>query len=209
MKIAIIGTGNVGAALTRGWARAGHDILLGVRKENLRAKALAEETGATIVDVPAAIAEAEVIVLAVPSPAIPDLAPLLKGAEDKVVIDPTNAFRAKPEGFETGYEALRALTPCRHLMKAFNNTGAPNMLDPLYPSGPIDTFVAGDSPSGKETVRQLALDLGFGACHDFGGSAQAPLLEQLALAWINLALVQGMGRDIALTLVSRDPANKG
>jgi len=204
MKIAIIGTGNVGASLAQGWARAGHEILLGVRnQEDFKGKALLEAEHIRALDVPAAIAAAEVIVLAVPSPAIPALAPSLSGAEDKVIIDPTNAFGAKPEGFDTGYEALSALTKCKHLMKAFNNTGAENLLDPTYPGGAIDTFVAGDSQSGKAVVKQLARDLGFGACHDFGGSAQVPLLEQLAFAWINLALVQGMGRDMALTVVRR------
>jgi len=32
MQIAIIGTGNVGAALGQRWAAAGHDILFGVRQ---------------------------------------------------------------------------------------------------------------------------------------------------------------------------------
>lgn len=205
MKIAIIGTGRVGAALAAGWAAAGHDIFLGVRDlRHFKGAHLSGRDRITARPIPEAVAAAEVIVLAVPAEAVSSLAPHLRGAEEKVVIDTTNSFRSGPEGFENGFEALLQLTGCRHLVKAFNNTGAENMADPRYPGGPIDTFAAGDSGRAKAVAARLAKDLGFGHCHDFGGNAQVALLEQLAFAWINLALVQGMGRDIALTLVKRD-----
>ena len=41
MKIAIIGTGNVGGALATRWAQAGHTIILGVRDlQNFKGKEL-------------------------------------------------------------------------------------------------------------------------------------------------------------------------
>jgi predicted dinucleotide-binding enzyme len=207
MKIAIIGTGKVGSALASGWAAAGHDILLGVRDlRHFKGAELVGRDHITALPIPDAVASAEVIVLSVPAEAIPAVAPQLKGAEQKVVIDTTNSFRSGPEGFANGFDALLQLTGCLHVVKAFNNTGAENMSDPRYPGGPIDTFVAGDSGKAKAVAGGLAKDLGFGHCHDFGGNKQVALLEQLAFAWINLALVQGMGRDIALTLVKR---NKG
>ncbi|MFN5237470.1 MAG: NADPH-dependent F420 reductase, partial [Bacteroidota bacterium] len=55
----------------------------------------------------------------------------------------------------------------------------------------------------KETARKLATDAGFADCIDFGGSDKVVLLEQFAMAWINLAIMQGMGRDIAFRLVRR------
>ena len=38
MKIAIIGAGNVGGTLGRGWAKKGHDIFFGVREPRRRTK---------------------------------------------------------------------------------------------------------------------------------------------------------------------------
>ena len=44
---------------------------------------------------------------------------------------------------------------------------------------------------------------GFGSCIDFGKSDKVELLEKFALCWINLAIMQGQGRDIAFKLVRR------
>jgi predicted dinucleotide-binding enzyme len=204
MKIAIIGTGNVGSALAKGWAKSGHQILLGVRDtNNFKGEALLSAENISVYSLAEAIRQAEVIVLSVPPEVIPSLAGNLKGAEEKVIIDPTNSFRSKPEGYANGFEALVDLTGCTHIAKAFNNTGANNMADPVYPQGAIDTFVAGDSEKAKSVVKQLANDLGFAHCYDFGGNDKAGLLEQLGLIWINLAMFQGFGREMAINVVKR------
>lgn len=64
-------------------------------------------------------------------------------------------------------------------------------------------FMSGDSIETKQTASQLAKDLGFENCYDFGDSNQFSLQEQFALSWINLALVQGLSRNIAFKIVKR------
>ena len=64
-------------------------------------------------------------------------------------------------------------------------------------------FVAGNSDKGKAMTIQLAKDAGFGECYDFGGDDKVALLEQFALSWINLAIMQGHGRGIAFKVVKR------
>lgn len=200
MKIAIIGTGNIGSTLARGWAKTGHDIFLGVRDlNNFKGKALLSQKNISAHHIPEAVSKAEVILISVPPNVIPFVVSYLKEAEEKVIIDPTNSFRSKPEGFENGFDALTHLTSCKHIVKAFNNTGFENM---IHPAG-LDTFVSGDSEKAKKIVVQLAKDLGFANCYDFGGSDKAALQEQLGMAWINLALIQGMGRNIAINVVKR------
>lgn len=49
----------------------------------------------------------------------------------------------------------------------------------------------------------LAKDAGFAECYDFGGRDKVELLEQFALAWINLAIFQGKGRNIGFKLLHR------
>lgn len=65
MQIAILGAGNVGSALARGWSRAGHSILLGLRDPARYARLLAD-TGATALPLAKAAALADIVVLALP-----------------------------------------------------------------------------------------------------------------------------------------------
>lgn len=200
MKIAIIGTGNIGSTLAQGWAKAGHQIYLGVRDiNNFKGKDLLSQNGITAHTIEEAVTQSDIILVSVPPETIPSLAGYLKETKEKIIIDPTNAFRAKPEGFENGFAALLQLTPSKHIVKAFNNTGFENM---MHPAG-LDTFVSGDSKKAKLVVQQLAKDLGFSHCYDFGGNDKAALQEQLGLAWINLALMQGLGRNIAINVIQK------
>lgn len=77
------------------------------------------------------------------------------------------------------------------------------MANPLYGDLALDVFMSGDSAAARQVVRQLALDAGFAECYDFGGADKVALQEQFALAWINLVIMQGMGRDIAFKLIRR------
>lgn len=63
--------------------------------------------------------------------------------------------------------------------------------------------MCGDSSKAKAVARQLALDAGFAACYDTGGNDRFALLEQFAFFWINLAMFQGQGREIAFKLLKR------
>ena len=75
MDIAIIGAGNVGGALGRSWARAGHRILYGVRDPGAeKSRALVRETGAgaQALGPRDAAAGASVVVLATPWAAVPE-----------------------------------------------------------------------------------------------------------------------------------------
>lgn len=68
MKIAIIGTGNVGGALAEGWSKQGHEILLGVRDPNqFKGKELLQLPSVTVHPIADATKLAEVIVLSTPA----------------------------------------------------------------------------------------------------------------------------------------------
>jgi predicted dinucleotide-binding enzyme len=77
------------------------------------------------------------------------------------------------------------------------------MLNPVYHGTGIDMFAAGNSSDAKQIATKLAKDLGFENCYDFGGVDKVELLEKFALSWINLAIMQGQGRDVAFKLVKR------
>lgn len=205
MKIAIIGAGKVGGALASGWATAGHSVILGVRNPGDReVQALvAANQNLSANTVTAAAQEAEVILVSVPVSALTEVARNLGEVKNRIIIDATNAVFQKPAPYAHGVEAFKALTQCQDVVKCFNSTGFENMANPKYGDTGIDMFVAGDSAKGKQVAAQLARDLGFAECHDFGGDDKIQLLENFALAWINLAIMQGRGRNIAFKLVRR------
>lgn len=89
------------------------------------------------------------------------------------------------------------------IVKCFNSTGFENMLNPVYHGEGIDMFMAGDSEKAKSVAKKLALDCGFGPCINFGKSDKVELLEKFALSWINLAIIQGHGRNLAFKIVNR------
>ena len=202
MKIAIIGAGNVGGALARNWSQKGHEIFIGAKDSQAVARSWKDVINITVSGVGQAVALTEVILVALPIPAIVPVAKDLGDLGDKVVIDATNSVSGKPEPYAHGFEAFRALTKAE-VVKCFNSTGFENMADPVYHGEGVDMFMAGDSARAKQVAEQLSLDAGFAHCYDFGGANKVELLEQFALSWINLAVMQKQGRNIAFKVLRR------
>jgi predicted dinucleotide-binding enzyme len=204
MNIAIIGSGNVGGALARQWIKAGHQIRIGAQfplsdKNLLLAAQIGKERFTSI---PEAIQQSEVVLLAIPPAAIEAVSHAMGDVSGKTLIDATNTMAQSPTMYDTVYHFLAATTNAA-VVKCFNSTGFENMLDPVYEGKGIDMFMAGDDAHAKKIAHQLALDAGFGACIDFGLADKVLLLEQFAKAWINLAIWQKHGRNIAFRVVSR------
>lgn len=203
MNIAIIGTGNVGGALASRWAAKGHHVLLGVQDlNNFKGLNLLQQPNIRALPVKDAVAQSETVLIATPPTAIFDILAAIGDAPGKTWIDATNSVAKGPDPYKTVYHCL-ADRISGDVAKCFNTTGFENMLNPVYGSQPIDMFMAGDSAPAKQVATQLALDCGFGSCIDFGKGDKVELLEKFALSWINLAIMQGMGRDIAFRLVRR------
>jgi hypothetical protein len=203
MKISIIGAGNVGGALARRWAAAGHTILLGVRDAaSPRVRALLGPS-ISAASIPEAVAGAEVILIAAPPESTRSIVDAMGSTAGKIIIDAMNSIRTRAGEFGSTAEALRTWTGNPDVVKCFNAAGYNIMANPVFEGETADMFMAGSSVRGKDVARRLALEAGFGACHDFGGDDRIPLLEQMALIWINLAMVQGLGREIAFRLLQR------
>lgn len=189
-KIGIIGDGNVGSALARGFKRAGHDVRnIGKDRNAVR------ETAAW----------AEVVLLAVPFGAIDDVVREAGVAlEGKTLVDVTNALDSGMNlaiGFTTsGGEELQKKSPGARVVKAFNTVFAQHMDSGRLGDRPLTTFVAADDAGAKRTVLELAREIGFDAV-DAGPLKNARLLEPLALFNIQLGYTLGMGTQIGFKLL--------
>lgn len=202
MKIAMIGTGNVGGNLGRRLLSSGYDVVFGVR--NLEGTGL--EKDAQVALVADAVAEASVVFLAVPGgvavQAIKDLE-----LEDKILVDCTNPIRWDegpvwdPPKEGSNAQAIAAATKAS-VVKAFNTFGAEFHGDPETSLGGVDVQIASDDDAAVAVIREIAEGAGFHIVPS-GGLRNAGLLENLAVLWIHLALVEKGGRERAFKLVSR------
>lgn len=203
MNIAIIGTGNVGGALATNWSKKGHNINLGVQDvNNFKGQELLKNENTIVCSIKDAVAKSEVILIATPPTAIFEILEQMGDVSNKIIIDATNSVMKSPEPYKTVYHCLADKTKAE-IVKCFNTTGFENMLNPIYNGEAIDMFMAGESEKAKSVAKQLALDCGFGSCIDFGKSDKVELLEKFALSWINLAIMQGHGRNLAFKIVRR------
>lgn len=205
MKIAIIGTGNVGGALATAWAHANHEIHLGVRdQKQFKGMELLHNPNTKVFHIDEAVALSEVILLSTPAMLAIEVAKSLGDTTGKVIIDAMNiVMKRGPEGYTNTTDAVLANTETKEVVKCFNTTGFNNMKNPTYGAEALDLFVAGDSERGKEIAIQLAKDAGFAQCYSVGGNDKFELMEQFAWFWINLAMFQGQGRDIGFKLLKR------
>jgi hypothetical protein len=216
MDIAIIGTGNVGSALARGWAAAGHRLHLGARRPqdpDVRALVARLGAGARSVAPHEAAAAAPVVVLATPWPATREAVAGLGDLTGRVVVDCTNPLAPDLSGLALGHttsgaEQVQSWARGAHVVKTFNQTGAENMAAARDFAVPPVQFVAGDDDKAKRTVLGLVRDLGFEAV-DAGPLTSARLLEPLAMLWIACAYRFGLGRDFAFAALRREAAQEG
>ena len=203
MNLAIIGTGNVGGALATQWAKAGHQVNLGVNDlQNFKGADLLKNKNTEVFSVAEAVSKSDVVLIATPPTAIFSIIEQAGNVTGKIIIDASNSVRSGPDPYPTAYHALADKTNAE-IVKCFNTTGYENMLNPNYNGTAIDMFMAGDSEKAKAVAKQLALDAGFGDCIDFGKADKVELLEKFALSWINLAIMQGHGRNLAFKILRR------
>ena len=196
MKVAIIGTGNVGSALGRTLTRAGHDVTLAAR-DAAKTRRVAGEIGAAAVDEPAdAVRDAEVAILAVPAAALEDVArEIAPAAHGTVVVDVSNPLSpdysglANPGG-PSPAERLAELLRDAPVAKAFNTLFGSLQAEPDAHGTTLDGFYATDDERARDTVSALIDSIGFRPVH-VGGLASARELE--ALAWLNMRLQMQTG----------------
>lgn len=205
MKIAVIGTGNVGGALASKWAAQAHEIHLGVRDvTNFKGKELLSNSNTAAYTVAEAVERSNVILLSTPATATVEVVKSLGDTTGKIIIDAMNIIMGRgPVGYQTTSDAILDHTQTKDVVKCFNTTGFNNMYNPDYGGIALDLFVAGDSEKGRTAAIQLAKDAGFANCYTIGGNDKFQLLEQFAWFWINLAMFQGQGREIGFKLLKR------
>lgn len=202
MKISILGTGNIGRGLGNKWIEKGHQIIYGVRDpKNPKYHSLANKN-VQLKTIAEALNSSDIVVIAVPFPAVKDVLEKAGNLQNKLIIDTTNALAGIPDGFRSAAEAIQKWSGSSRVVKAFNTTGVDNLRNPVYQGMRIETLICGDDVNAKKIVQKLAEEVGFEVI-DAGSLNQAILLEYFARLWIHLAYQQGVGTGFAFKLLKR------
>ena len=188
-KVGILGTGDVGKALGRGFASRGCEVKIGSREQKGEFVTFAEAArfGDLVVVATRWDGTQNAIELAGPA-----------SFAGKVVIDATNPVKyanGQPVGMERGFtdsagEQVQRWLPNARVVKAFNIVGNALMVDPKLPGGPPTMLIGGNDDSAKRDVTDILTDFGWETI-DLGGIEMSRVLEPMCWAWVVSAMKTG------------------
>jgi predicted dinucleotide-binding enzyme len=190
--IAIIGTGEVAAALGPEFAEQGHTIVYGSRdpgREDVRALVASTSDTASVTTPRDASEHADIVVLAVPGLLVEDITLSLGDLAGKIIIDPTNPLNRSDNGLShavetSNTEIIQAAAPDAYVVKAFNTLNWKTMIEPDSSGGSVTIPLAGNSDAAKATVAKLVEGMGLEAV-DVGPVENAHWVEGMLILWIN------------------------
>ena len=200
MNVGILGTGNVGKALARGFLSRGHEVKIGTRNPagskavDIRKSVGARASMGTFAE---AATFGEIVVVASLWTATSNVLKMAGAGnfKNKVVIDVTNPLCFEPNkapelsvGFsDSAAEQIQRWLSDAKVVKAFNIIGHAHMVDPQFLGGPPDMFICGNDAAAKKNVGDICRAFGWNVV-DIGGIQGARLLEPLAMLWVTVAL---------------------
>ncbi|SPE28781.1 NADP oxidoreductase coenzyme F420-dependent [Burkholderiales bacterium] len=194
MKIGVLGSGDVGKVLAKGFVKHGHEVMLATREPARLAQWGRENPKVRIGSLPDTARFAQLAVLAVKGTAAVAAAREAGAGnlEAKVVIDATNPIAEAPPSngvlkFFTNLdrslmEQLQEEFPRVRFVKAFNSVGNARMVNPEFAGARPTMFICGNDAPAKETVRGLLDQFGW-ETEDMGMAESARAIEPLGMLW--------------------------
>jgi predicted dinucleotide-binding enzyme len=210
-RVGILGSGDVGKALARGFISLGHEVKIGSRSpEKLTdfVKSAGEQATSGTFDEAAAFGD--IIVLATLGSGAQEAINLAgkTNFNGKVVIDATNPleFSTGAPRLSVGHtdslgEQVQRWLPEARVVKAFNTVGNALMVNPDLPGGPPDMFLCGNDDDAKRLVSQVCRHFGWGVI-DLGGIEASRYLEPMCMTWVLHGMKSG-GWSHAFKMLSK------
>src|SRR5436309_679050 len=195
----ILGSGDVGKTLGKGFVNHGHSVKLGTRtpdSEKLkvwRKEAQGETSTGTFSE---AASYGDILVFAPLGSAVDDVIGLAgaKNFAGKIVIDTTNALdfsKGMPPGLFTGLadslgEKIQRKLPQAKVVKCFNTVPNSRMISPGDKTA--EMLICGNDAEAKHKVAQILKEFGWAGAIDIGGITEAKWLEALVPLWVRAAV---------------------
>lgn len=196
MTYAIIGSGAIGSALAGQFARKNMDVYLANRRGPASLTELVGKLGVnvTAVSVDEAL-RADVVILAVPFDAIPDIVRNHSDWGGRIVVDASNAiefpaFKPADLGGRLSSEIVAAAVPGARVVKAFNTIPAAILAaDPAQHGGRRVVFFSGNDQEANAKVAKLIEALGFAAIN-LGKLSEGGRLQQFGAVLVAVNLIR-------------------
>jgi len=199
-KIGVLGSGDVGKALSAGLAKHGHTVKIGTR-DPAKLKGFTEKNSSITVGSPADVVSwCDIVILAVKGTgAVEAVKAVSAQLAGKVVLDAVNPIddsKAPVNGVvqlftkqnESLMETLQATVPAAKFVKCWSSVGNGKMIDPEYESGRRPTmFICGNDADAKTAATGLLAQVGWQTL-DMGLVESARAIEPLVMLWV----VRGM-----------------
>nr|WP_274636829.1 NAD(P)-binding domain-containing protein [Microbacterium bovistercoris] len=189
--VTVIGTGNMGSAIAKIAAKGGAAVQIAAR-DTAKAQELAAEVGGTAVGLDAV--SGEIVVLAVPYPALAEIAGEIGDRlAGKVVVDLTNPVDfATFDGLVVPADSsaaaeLAAALPQSRVVKAFNTNFAATLATGAVGGAVTTVQLAGDDDAAKDSLRGVIEAAGLKTV-DAGSLKRARELEALGFLQMVLAV---------------------
>lgn len=205
MRVAILGLGRMGKGLAR--RLAGKVELSLAARSPQDAVALAESLGAevSVRDNKRAVADAEIVILAL---RYPDVFVEIESGTDftgKVIVDITNPLKPDFSGMTIGFdssaaEEIQKAAPGARVVKAYNTIFSPLLDLPAKETADLPVFLSSDDADAANRVAELVRLSGF-APEPIGALTTARLTEPLGMLNIHMGFALKKGMHIAPTWV--------
>lgn len=201
MRIGVIGTGNIGGTIGEALARAGHQVTLGSRRPDdagSRPDDAGSASGARVADLAGAIADAEVVLLALPAGGLAEfLAEHGDSLGGKLVVDATNRIGAP---VANAAEQIAAGAPAARYARAFNTLGWENFADPEFDGLPADLFFS-CAEQDRPVVEELITGVGLRPA--YLGEGRQNVVDGVLPLWFALVQAGGGNRHLAFRVLRK------
>jgi len=199
MNVGILGSGDVGQALGRGFASRGYNVMIGSRtpsSDKMKAWVSKAGKGASTGSFAEAATYGSVLVLATLGTAAGEVIDLAgpQNFRGKLLIDVTNPLdfsKGIPPGLFVGMtdslgEQIQGKLVQARVVKCFNTVGNSQMVDPTYKD--VEMLICGNDKKAKDEVTRILKEFGWKGAIDVGGIEGARWLEALVLLWVRVGI---------------------
>jgi predicted dinucleotide-binding enzyme len=194
VKIGILGSGDVGKVLAKGFLKNGYQVAIGSDHPEKLAEFKRENPEMETATFEQAAQSGDIVVVCVKGTVAEKIVEKVKRhITGKTVIDTTNPIAdAPPQNAVLKYfisleeslmERLQTIAPDAQFVKAFNSIGSALMVNPEFGDDTKPTmFICGNNDDAKKKVHEILEKFGF-EVEDMGKVESARAIEPLCILW--------------------------